>query len=134
MKIRKDYITNSSSSNFMIGRKDDLTEDQKNKIIDFVKKRFLGKKIASTEQEWIKYLIEERYGDIVDDDGNIDEYSDDYDLYKEGMDILNKGLNIYSDWVSFEDADWTIGNIYQSLFNLLNEDENFKIIDDDLSY
>ena len=39
MKIRKDYITNSSSSNFMIGRKDDLTEDQKNKIIDFVKKR-----------------------------------------------------------------------------------------------
>lgn len=134
MKIRKDYITNSSSSNFMIGRKDDLTEDQKNKIIDFVKKRFLGKKIASTEQEWIKYLIEERYGDIVDDDGNIDEYSDDYDLYKEGMDILNKGLSIYSDWVSFEDADWTIGNIYQSLFNLLNEDENFKIIDDDLSY
>lgn len=134
MKIRKDYITNSSSSNFMIGRKDDLTEDQKNKIIDFVKKRFLGKKIASTEQEWIKYLIEERYGDIVDDDGNIDEYSDDYDLYKEGMDILNKGLSIYSDWVSFEDAAWTIGNIYQSLFNLLNEDENFKIIDDDLSY
>lgn len=134
MKIRKDYITNSSSSNFMIGRKDDLTEDQKNKIVEFVKKQFLGKKIASTEKEWINYLMEERCGDIVDDDGNIDEYSDDYDLYKEGMDILNKGLNIYSDWVSFEDADWTIGNIYQSLFNLLNEDENFKIIDDDLSY
>ena len=42
MKIRMDYVTNSSSSSFILARNEHLNEKQKDKIIEYVEKTFLG--------------------------------------------------------------------------------------------
>jgi len=132
MKQRLDYVTNSSSSSFLIARSEDLSEKQKENILEAVK-GILGSEVIRTKNELKKYF-EENYYEEFDEDGKmIDTESYLYDRYMRALEALEKGLSIYCGSVSFE-GDWEVGNIYNALFNALDDGKNFIDIDTSLEY
>ena len=129
MKLRCDFVTNSSSSSFILARKGELNERQKKAIIDYVEREFLGKRVLAP-------------GDTDDDIDRVDEEEClDFEYYADRRNkvkqALENGSGIYTGWMSFECSD-SIAGVYEKIWDLLERNADttwdFQTIDGDLSY
>ena len=126
MKIRTDFVTNSSSASFVLARKGELTDKQKEAIIAFVERRFLGERILSagaTEEE-----VQNAFDELGIDDN-------DYDA-KGIRKALETGRDVYHGYVNFEESDYAIAGLHNDIWNVIERagKDTFEGIATDLSY
>ncbi len=122
MKIRTDYVTNSSSSSFILARKEELSEAQKEAVLGYVARKMLGNAIltpSSSEEEIQKtfddfYISEENQAAI--------------------RQALADGKTVYRGCVNFECCEETQAELFERLWEALEDadPDTFLILDGDL--
>lgn len=126
MKVRNDHVTNSSSSSFILAKMGELNEKQKEEILKFIEKEFLGKAILTPEStaEEIEEVLEEEDGFYRND------------IKDKAREALKEGKSIYHGWVCFEGCEYDYSKLFEKIWEILEEngDGNFTAINDDLSY
>ncbi len=126
MKVRNDFVTNSSSS-FILARKPGVNDKQKEAIIQYVENHLFGEEILSPDssEEEIQEVFQEYY-----------EFEEDEDRQQEVRKRLEEGKSIYAGQISFEECDYSYADLFQHIWQIMEEysDSGFEAIKDDLSY
>ena len=111
MKVRTDFITNSSSSSFIVARKNELSDKQKAAIIRFVEENFFGEKILSPES------TEEEITTFIENE------SLEYDE-KSIRKALKQGQSIYLGYVAYDDGEYRMSDLFQDFWKAFSKADN----------
>lgn len=123
MKIRTDFVTNSSSS-FILARKKEISEKLKNTIIDYVVEEMLGEKLLTPDsgEEEIQQAFKEEYIDKKEQE-----------MIRKA---LKEGKTVYSGYIVFEESEYNYGAMFEDLWRKLEDvsSDEFVTIDGNLDY
>lgn len=124
MKIRSDYVTNSSSSSFILAQKGELNEAQKEAILRYVTERMMGDTILTPEssEEEIQKVFKHHYI-----------YDEDQDAIRQA---LADGKTVFQGDIDFECCDYAYAAVFKSLWQTIQEanPDTFSVLDGDLNY
>ena len=127
MKTRIDFVTNSSSSSFIIAKKKGLSEKQKEALADLIERELCGRIFLTCEatDDEIKEFVDDYMYRFSDETGK-----------KTVQEELASGKDIRMGRVDFEEADYCYADLIQSIWNVLeeNSDGDMTIIDGSLDY
>ena len=124
MKIRMDFVTNSSSSSFLIAKKKggQLSQESRDKLADLLIRRYLDKVTAiedlTAENAGTHKMLEYRNEDSVN----------------EVMAALKDGFDIGEGRISWDEAERSLAKILAEVFKIIEDDGAYRVIDGDLSY
>ena len=120
MRYRRDYVTNSSATSYLLAQKGSLTEKQKEAVVKWVEEKLLGEISLAPEVEVEKL------------EAFLEEGSFDDEVTEEARDAHEEGFSLKLGWVPFNEG--KLDYIYQSLWEVLEKagEENFRILDGDL--
>lgn len=135
MKTRFGFVTNSSSSSFIIGLKKDAngnySEDTIKALIAFAEKTLedIIEDRITTVEELEKRYLEEYYYDSME---QLKEEEDIYEQFLKAKEAIENGSTIYFGCVA--DDCYDIFGFYDDLFNSLKKSDNFTDISTEMGY